>query len=154
MIYLNFVLVWDVRALMCGNRMRLKLKICVCVFRLYNASCEEQLPLQRGPVLCCTLDNIPLIRSVNCCTRSLFTKVSTRLQLANSHVHPAVVFFLIWYVTRNMETDFSGSGASATGSTGGNMEASEPYKRNGGETTTSTEKTARSWTDTRKITQQ
>ncbi|XP_074475061.1 transmembrane protein 150A-like isoform X1 [Sebastes fasciatus] len=28
---------------------------------LYNESCEEQLPLQRGPVLCCTLDNIPLI---------------------------------------------------------------------------------------------
>lgn len=37
---------------------------CVCVYRLYNESCEEQLPLQRGPVLCCTLDNIPLIRSV------------------------------------------------------------------------------------------
>ncbi|XP_039643537.1 transmembrane protein 150A-like isoform X2 [Perca fluviatilis] len=28
---------------------------------LYNDSCEELLPLQRGPVLCCTLDNIPLI---------------------------------------------------------------------------------------------
>uniref|UniRef100_A0A8C2WIY4 Zgc:86738 n=1 Tax=Cyclopterus lumpus TaxID=8103 RepID=A0A8C2WIY4_CYCLU len=28
---------------------------------LYNESCEEPLPLQRGPVLCCTLDNIPLI---------------------------------------------------------------------------------------------
>lgn len=37
----------------------------VCVHRLYNASCEEKLPLQRGPVLCCTLDNIPLIRSVS-----------------------------------------------------------------------------------------
>ncbi|TMS22184.1 Transmembrane protein 150A [Larimichthys crocea] len=32
---------------------------------LYNASCEEPLPLQRSPVLCCTLDNIPLIRSVS-----------------------------------------------------------------------------------------
>lgn len=28
---------------------------------LYNASCEVQLPMQMGPVLCCTLDNIPLI---------------------------------------------------------------------------------------------
>uniref|UniRef100_A0AAX7VRP2 CWH43-like N-terminal domain-containing protein n=1 Tax=Astatotilapia calliptera TaxID=8154 RepID=A0AAX7VRP2_ASTCA len=28
---------------------------------VYNESCVEPLPLQRGPVLCCTLDNIPLI---------------------------------------------------------------------------------------------
>nr|XP_019961984.1 PREDICTED: transmembrane protein 150A-like [Paralichthys olivaceus] len=28
---------------------------------LYNESCEEPLVLQRDPVLCCTLDNIPLI---------------------------------------------------------------------------------------------
>ncbi|KAJ8361446.1 hypothetical protein SKAU_G00179710 [Synaphobranchus kaupii] len=28
---------------------------------LYNQSCEVELPLQRGPVLCCTLDNVPLI---------------------------------------------------------------------------------------------
>uniref|UniRef100_A0A3B3BA60 Transmembrane protein 150A-like n=1 Tax=Oryzias melastigma TaxID=30732 RepID=A0A3B3BA60_ORYME len=33
----------------------------VCVCRLYNESCEEPLPLQRSPVLCCTLDNVPLI---------------------------------------------------------------------------------------------
>lgn len=32
------------------------------VSRLYNESCEEQLPLQRGPELCCSLDNVPLIR--------------------------------------------------------------------------------------------
>lgn len=36
---------------------------CVYVSRLYNASCEVQLPMQMGPVLCCTLDNVPLIRS-------------------------------------------------------------------------------------------
>lgn len=36
---------------------------CVSVCRLYNASCEVQLPMQMGPVLCCTLDNVPLIRS-------------------------------------------------------------------------------------------
>ncbi|XP_008312275.1 transmembrane protein 150A-like [Cynoglossus semilaevis] len=28
---------------------------------IYNESCEERLPQQRGPVFCCTLDNIPLI---------------------------------------------------------------------------------------------
>nr|XP_023849535.1 transmembrane protein 150A-like [Salvelinus alpinus] len=28
---------------------------------LYNQSCEEKLSLQRGPELCCTLDNVPLI---------------------------------------------------------------------------------------------
>ncbi|AWP18118.1 putative transmembrane protein 150A-like [Scophthalmus maximus] len=28
---------------------------------LYNESCEELLPVQTGPVLCCTLDNVPLI---------------------------------------------------------------------------------------------
>uniref|UniRef100_A0A3Q2PD08 Transmembrane protein 150A-like n=1 Tax=Fundulus heteroclitus TaxID=8078 RepID=A0A3Q2PD08_FUNHE len=33
----------------------------MCLCRLYNDSCEEQLPTQRGPELCCTLDNIPLI---------------------------------------------------------------------------------------------
>ncbi|XP_046888450.1 transmembrane protein 150A-like isoform X2 [Hypomesus transpacificus] len=27
----------------------------------YNQSCEEELSVQRGPVLCCTVDNIPLI---------------------------------------------------------------------------------------------
>lgn len=37
----------------------------VCFSRVYNESCVEPLPLQRGPVLCCTLDNIPLIRSVS-----------------------------------------------------------------------------------------
>ncbi|XP_042289858.1 transmembrane protein 150A-like isoform X3 [Thunnus albacares] len=28
---------------------------------LYNQSCEEELYLQSGPTLCCTLDNVPLI---------------------------------------------------------------------------------------------
>ncbi|XP_058241481.1 transmembrane protein 150A-like isoform X1 [Hemibagrus wyckioides] len=28
---------------------------------LYNQSCEEDLPMQTGPTLCCTLDNVPLI---------------------------------------------------------------------------------------------
>ncbi|KAL4612932.1 transmembrane protein 150A-like isoform X1 [Arapaima gigas] len=28
---------------------------------VYNLSCEEDLSLQRGPVLCCTLNNVPLI---------------------------------------------------------------------------------------------
>lgn len=32
--------------------------------RMYNQSCEEDLSVQRGPTLCCTLDNVPLIRSV------------------------------------------------------------------------------------------
>ncbi|KAJ3610386.1 hypothetical protein NHX12_022478 [Muraenolepis orangiensis] len=30
---------------------------------LYNQSCEEVLYVQSGPTLCCTLDNVPLIRS-------------------------------------------------------------------------------------------
>uniref|UniRef100_A0A3Q4HT26 Zgc:154058 n=1 Tax=Neolamprologus brichardi TaxID=32507 RepID=A0A3Q4HT26_NEOBR len=34
----------------------------VCpVENLYNQSCEEELYLQSGPSLCCTLDNVPLI---------------------------------------------------------------------------------------------
>ncbi|XP_073776119.1 transmembrane protein 150A-like isoform X6 [Danio rerio] len=28
---------------------------------MYNQSCEEDLVMQRGPTLCCTLDNVPLI---------------------------------------------------------------------------------------------
>lgn len=41
--------------------------VCVHVWcsRLYNVSCEEELFLQSGPTLCCTLDNVPLIRSVS-----------------------------------------------------------------------------------------
>ncbi|KAK1791579.1 hypothetical protein P4O66_013579 [Electrophorus voltai] len=31
-------------------------------FRMYNQSCEEDLSMQRGPTLCCTLDDVPLIR--------------------------------------------------------------------------------------------
>uniref|UniRef100_A0A674M8Z6 Zgc:154058 n=1 Tax=Takifugu rubripes TaxID=31033 RepID=A0A674M8Z6_TAKRU len=33
----------------------------VCRCRLYNQSCEEELFLQSGADLCCTLDNVPLI---------------------------------------------------------------------------------------------
>ncbi|ROK15797.1 Transmembrane protein 150A [Anabarilius grahami] len=28
---------------------------------MYNQSCEVDLPMQRGPTLCCTLENVPLI---------------------------------------------------------------------------------------------
>ncbi len=34
----------------------------MCVCRVYNSSCETSLALQSGSDLCCTLDNIPLIR--------------------------------------------------------------------------------------------
>nr|XP_046232833.1 transmembrane protein 150A-like isoform X2 [Scatophagus argus]XP_046232834.1 transmembrane protein 150A-like isoform X2 [Scatophagus argus]XP_046232835.1 transmembrane protein 150A-like isoform X2 [Scatophagus argus]XP_046232836.1 transmembrane protein 150A-like isoform X2 [Scatophagus argus] len=48
--------IWVVYAMALYNQ-----HVCPVHNWLYNASCEEQLPLQRGPVLCCTLDNIPLI---------------------------------------------------------------------------------------------
>lgn len=60
----------------------------LCVYRLYNASCEEPLPLQRSPVLCCTLDNIPLIRSVIPPLQASTCGPPVRKQ---SHV-----FFLMW----------------------------------------------------------
>ncbi|XP_044036020.1 transmembrane protein 150A-like isoform X1 [Siniperca chuatsi] len=48
--------IWVVYAMALYNQ-----HVCPVHNWLYNESCEEQLPLQRGPVLCCTLDNIPLI---------------------------------------------------------------------------------------------
>uniref|UniRef100_A0A8P4K2P5 CWH43-like N-terminal domain-containing protein n=1 Tax=Dicentrarchus labrax TaxID=13489 RepID=A0A8P4K2P5_DICLA len=48
--------IWVVYAMALYNQ-----HVCPVNNWLYNVSCEEQLPLQRGPVLCCTLDNIPLI---------------------------------------------------------------------------------------------
>ncbi|KAF3853964.1 hypothetical protein F7725_014652 [Dissostichus mawsoni] len=48
--------IWVVYAMSLYNQ-----HVCPVHNWLYNESCEEQLPLQRGPVLCCTLDNIPLI---------------------------------------------------------------------------------------------
>uniref|UniRef100_A0A3Q1AJB6 CWH43-like N-terminal domain-containing protein n=1 Tax=Amphiprion ocellaris TaxID=80972 RepID=A0A3Q1AJB6_AMPOC len=48
--------IWVVYAMSLYNQ-----HVCPVQNWLYNESCEEPLPLQRGPVLCCTLDNIPLI---------------------------------------------------------------------------------------------
>ncbi|XP_028991419.1 transmembrane protein 150A-like [Betta splendens] len=48
--------IWLVYAMAVYNQ-----HVCPVTNWLYNESCEEQLPLQRGPVLCCTPDNIPLI---------------------------------------------------------------------------------------------
>ncbi|XP_026171715.1 transmembrane protein 150A-like isoform X4 [Mastacembelus armatus] len=48
--------IWVVYAMALYNQ-----HVCPVHNWLYNESCEEQLPLQRGPVLCCTLENIPLI---------------------------------------------------------------------------------------------
>lgn len=48
--------IWVVYAMALYNQ-----HVCPVNNWLYNESCEEELHLQRGPVLCCTLDNIPLI---------------------------------------------------------------------------------------------
>ncbi|XP_058477379.1 transmembrane protein 150A-like [Solea solea] len=48
--------IWIVYAMALYNQ-----HVCPVNNWIYNESCEEQLPLQRGPVLCCTLENIPLI---------------------------------------------------------------------------------------------
>ncbi|XP_054898440.1 transmembrane protein 150A-like [Poeciliopsis prolifica] len=48
--------IWVVYAMALYNQ-----HVCPVHNWLYNESCEEQLPSQRGPELCCTLDNIPLI---------------------------------------------------------------------------------------------
>uniref|UniRef100_A0A3Q1GJU5 Transmembrane protein 150A-like n=1 Tax=Acanthochromis polyacanthus TaxID=80966 RepID=A0A3Q1GJU5_9TELE len=48
--------IWVVYAMSLYNQ-----HVCPVQNWLYNESCEEPLQLQRGPVLCCTLDNIPLI---------------------------------------------------------------------------------------------
>uniref|UniRef100_A0A667ZYQ7 CWH43-like N-terminal domain-containing protein n=1 Tax=Myripristis murdjan TaxID=586833 RepID=A0A667ZYQ7_9TELE len=41
---------------------------CLCVCRLYNETCEEQLPYQTDPMMCCTKNNVPLISFVKCGT--------------------------------------------------------------------------------------
>ncbi|XP_024141332.1 transmembrane protein 150A isoform X2 [Oryzias melastigma] len=48
--------IWVVYAMALYNQ-----HVCPVQNWLYNESCEEPLPLQRSPVLCCTLDNVPLI---------------------------------------------------------------------------------------------
>ncbi|XP_053701169.1 transmembrane protein 150A-like [Synchiropus splendidus] len=48
--------IWVVYAMALYNQ-----HVCPVQNWLYNESCEQQLPFQRGPVLCCTLDNVPLI---------------------------------------------------------------------------------------------
>nr|XP_040033099.1 transmembrane protein 150A-like [Gasterosteus aculeatus aculeatus] len=48
--------IWVVYAMALYNQ-----HVCPVHNWLYNESCEEPLPLQRGAVLCCTPDNIPLI---------------------------------------------------------------------------------------------
>ncbi|KAG7492566.1 hypothetical protein MATL_G00015730 [Megalops atlanticus] len=48
--------IWVVYAMALYNR-----HVCPVDNWVYNQSCEEKLSLQRGPVLCCTLDNVPLI---------------------------------------------------------------------------------------------
>ncbi|XP_071248162.1 transmembrane protein 150A-like isoform X6 [Salvelinus alpinus] len=48
--------IWVVYAMALYNQ-----HVCPVDNWLYNQSCEEKLSLQRGPELCCTLDNVPLI---------------------------------------------------------------------------------------------
>ncbi|XP_078794041.1 transmembrane protein 150A isoform X3 [Oryzias latipes] len=48
--------IWVVYAMALYNQ-----HVCPVQNWLYNESCVEPLPLQRSPVLCCTLDNVPLI---------------------------------------------------------------------------------------------
>lgn len=53
---LTFTGIWVVYAMALYNQ-----HVCPVDNWLYNQSCEEELHLQRGPTLCCTLDNVPLI---------------------------------------------------------------------------------------------
>ncbi|KAJ8264539.1 hypothetical protein GJAV_G00150460 [Gymnothorax javanicus] len=48
--------IWVVYAMALYNK-----HVCPMDNWVYNESCEEMLSLQSGPVLCCTLDNVPLI---------------------------------------------------------------------------------------------
>ncbi|XP_046884757.1 transmembrane protein 150A-like [Hypomesus transpacificus] len=48
--------IWVVYAMALYNQ-----HVCPVDNWLYNQSCEEELTLQSGPMLCCTLDDIPLI---------------------------------------------------------------------------------------------
>lgn len=48
--------IWVVYAMALYNQ-----HVCPVDNWMYNQSCEVDLPMQRGPTLCCTLDNVPLI---------------------------------------------------------------------------------------------
>ncbi|KAJ7987537.1 hypothetical protein DPEC_G00327520 [Dallia pectoralis] len=48
--------IWVVYAMALYNQ-----HVCPVENGLYNQSCEEKLSLQTGPVMCCTLDNVPFI---------------------------------------------------------------------------------------------
>ncbi|XP_062851183.1 transmembrane protein 150A-like [Trichomycterus rosablanca] len=48
--------IWVVYAMAVYNQ-----HVCPVENWMYNQSCEEDLSVQRGPVLCCTLDSVPLI---------------------------------------------------------------------------------------------
>lgn len=48
--------IWVVYAMALYNQ-----HVCPVDNWMYNQSCEVDLPMQRGPILCCTLDNVPLI---------------------------------------------------------------------------------------------
>uniref|UniRef100_A0AAV2JNP4 Uncharacterized protein n=1 Tax=Knipowitschia caucasica TaxID=637954 RepID=A0AAV2JNP4_KNICA len=52
--------IWVVYAMALYNQ-----HVCPVDNWLYNQSCEEELYLQSGSTLCCTLDHVPLIRSVH-----------------------------------------------------------------------------------------
>uniref|UniRef100_A0A8C5CMV7 Zgc:154058 n=1 Tax=Gadus morhua TaxID=8049 RepID=A0A8C5CMV7_GADMO len=53
--------IWVVYAMALYNQ-----HVCPVENWLYNQSCEEELYVQRGPTLCCTLDNVPLISDGDC----------------------------------------------------------------------------------------
>ncbi|XP_050982072.1 transmembrane protein 150A-like isoform X1 [Labeo rohita] len=48
--------IWVVYAMALYNQ-----HVCPVDNWMYNQSCEVDLPMQRGPTMCCTLDNVPLI---------------------------------------------------------------------------------------------
>ncbi|XP_042624598.1 transmembrane protein 150A-like [Cyprinus carpio] len=48
--------IWVVYAMALYNQ-----HVCPVNNWMYNHSCEVDLPMQRGPTMCCTLDNVPLI---------------------------------------------------------------------------------------------
>ncbi|KAG7232356.1 hypothetical protein INR49_008945 [Caranx melampygus] len=69
--------IWVVYAMALYNQ-----HVCPVHNWFYNESCEEQLPLQRGPELCCTLDNVPLI-SLICSTGSFMVMLIGLLRYAH-----------------------------------------------------------------------
>ncbi|XP_059421528.1 transmembrane protein 150A-like [Carassius carassius] len=48
--------IWVVYAMALYNQ-----HVCPVDNWMYNQSCDVDLPMQRGPTMCCTLDNVPLI---------------------------------------------------------------------------------------------